>query len=307
MSRKDDSATGAILSNIQPCCRLLFMRITIFSLAIVAALSMPHANALNHWGAPDAPTSQHESTPTAQAATQGPASADKTSVTNVDDSMAHWSTCAQPECYPGGKGIPVSTDQTINNSSPSVDGASMLLAMTANSKAFYTDVLWPYKTRGCDACTQMRTDFWAYPVSPAHVAALEYDAFLFDATNQLNIMWGVQWNQRKGRWQIWNQGKSQWMDTTVTSGPTFGVWNHLQFADHRVIGDTACDGTECLYYDSMTLNGTTYTLNLTEPAGPIHPGWHSVAGFQFQLDATPAAGGPVTLVEYIDKANMSAK
>jgi hypothetical protein len=56
----------------------------------------------------------------------------------------------------------------------------------------------------------------------------------------------------------------------------------------------------------MTLNGTTYDLKLSQAAGPIHPGWHSVAGFQFQLDATPVNGGPATLTEYIDEANMWA-
>ncbi len=227
-------------------------------------------------------------------------------MTNADDSLGHWSTCAQPECHPGGKGIPVSTSQTIGNASPSVDGASMMVTETVDSPTFYTDVLWPYKMKGCDACTQMNTDFWVYPVSSSHVASLEYDAFLFDATNQLNIMWGVQWNQRTGKWQIWNQGKNSWIDTNVTAGPTFGAWNHLQFADHRVIGDTNCDGTECLYYDSMTLNGTTYTLKRTEPVGAIHPGWHSVSGFQFQLDATPMTGGTATVSEYVDEANMWA-
>ncbi len=227
-------------------------------------------------------------------------------MTNADDTLAHWSTCAQPNCHPGGKGIPVSTNQTINNASPSRDGASMLVTETVDSTSSYTDVLWPYKLKGCDTCTQMNTDFWVYPVSSSHVASLEYDSFLFDATNNLNIMWGTQWNQRRRRWQIWNQGGDQWVDTSVTTGPTFGSWNHIQLAEHRVIGDTSCAGTECLYYDSLTLNGTTYTLDLTEPAGPIHPGWHSVSGFQFQLDATPVSGSPVTLSEYIDEANMSA-
>lgn len=209
-----------------------------------------------------------------------------------------------PECHPGGKGIPVSANQTINNANPSVDGASMMLTETVDSKNFFTDILWPYKTPGCDTCTQMHTDFWAYPVSSSHVAALEYDAFLFDATQQLNIMWGVQWNQRRGKWQIWNEATGRWIDTNVTTGPNFGAWNHLQFTDHRVIGETACGGTECLYYDSMTLNGTTYDLNLSQAAGPIHPGWHSVSGFQFQLDATPVSDGTATLTEYIDEANM---
>ena len=232
--------------------------------------------------------------------------ANKIAVTNADDSMAHWSTCAQPQCHPGGKGVPVSTNQTINNADPSTDGASMLVTETIDSNTSYTDVLWPYKIKGCDTCTQMNTDFRVYPVSSDHVATLEYDAYLFDATNGLNIMWGMQWNQRKGKWQVWNQGGDRWVDTSVTTGPTFGNWNHIQVADHRVIGDTSCDGTECLYYDSFTLNGTTYTLNMTEPAGPIHPGWHSVSGFQFQLDATPVKNGSATLTEYIDQANMSA-
>ena len=211
-----------------------------------------------------------------------------------------------PDCHPGGKGVPVSAKQTINNANPSVDGASMMLTETISSKKFFTNILWPYKTRSCDSCTQMHTDFWAYPVSSSHIGTLEYDAFVFDAIRQLDIMWGVQWNQSEGKWQIWNQATNRWIDTNVTTGPKFGAWNHLQFADHRVIGDTACGGTECLYYDSMTLNGTTYNLHLSQPAGPIHPGWHSVSGFQFQLDATPVSGGTATVTEYIDEANMWA-
>jgi hypothetical protein len=283
------------------------MPIRLIFLAIAAiAVFGPRASALAS-GAASTPIQQNGATPAAKPAdTTSLGAGSKITVNDADDTTSHWSTCAQPDCHPGGKGIPVSTNQTFNNANPSVDGASMMLTETVDAANGFTDILWPYKTKGCDSCTQMHTDFWAYPVSSSHVATLEYDAFLFDATNQLNIMWGVQWNQRKGKWQIWNQGNNQWIDTDVTTGPTFGAWNHLQFADHRVIGETACGGTECLYYDSMTLNGTTYDLKLSQAAGPIHPGWHSVAGFQFQLDATPVNGGPATLTEYIDKANMWA-
>ena len=289
-------------ANILHSCRLDSMRLALLLVSIAAGiLPAPHANARNHSAASGATTLADGSTSTAT-----PAHENTIAVANADDSLKHWSTCAQPECYPGGKGVPVSTSQTIDNASPSVDGASMLLTETANSTTSYTNVLWPYKMKGCDACTHMRTNFWAYPVSSSHVASLEYDAFLFDAAHQLNIMWGVQWNQRAGKWQIWNQGTSQWVDTMVTTGPRFGVWNHLQFSDHRVIGDTSCGGTECLYYDTLMLNGTTYALNLTEPAGPLHHGWGSVSGFQFQLDATPVASGSATLSEYIDEADMWA-
>jgi hypothetical protein len=284
------------------------MRITPLFLAIAAGvLIVPCAGALGPQAASSTPA-QQGTAPFAATADESASlgAGSKIVVNNADDTTQHWSTCAPPDCHPGGKGIPASVNQTFHNADPSVDGSSMMLSETVSSTDSYTDILWPYKLKGCDTCTQMNTDFWAYPVSSTGLDALEYDAFLFDATNQLNIMWGVQWNQRKGRWQIWNQSTSQWIDTDVTTGPNFGAWNHLQFADHRVLGDTACGGTQCLYYDSMTLNGTKYEWNLTQPAGPIHPGWHSVSGFQFQLDATPVKGGPNTLTEYIDKANMWA-
>lgn len=228
-------------------------------------------------------------------------------ITNADDSLDHWSTCIEPACHPGGKGIAVANSQTIGHSDPSIDGSSMLLTVTADSRNFFTNVLWPYKTKGCDDCTQVHTDFQAYPLSSSGVGTLEYDVFLFDATRELNLMWGLQWNQRKKVWQIWDQGGNRWVDTSVTQGPNFGAWNHIQFAGHRVIGENSCKGTECLYYDSLTLNGTNFALNQTEPAGPIHPGWHSIAGFQFQIDAAPVKHGQATVSEYIDQANMQAR
>ncbi len=294
--------------NIQTGSNLISMRIRLFLFVIATGLlTAPLAGALNH-GAPSNPPAQQDGAlpPPAADGMNPLGHGSKIVVNNADDTTSHWSTCAMPDCHPGGKGVPASTNQTFNNANPSVDGGSMMLTETVNPSNFFTDILWPYKTKGCDTCTQMHTDFWVYPVSSTGLDALEYDAFLFDATNQLNIMWGVQWNQHVGRWQIWNQATSRWIDTDVTTGPTFGAWNHLEFADHRVLGDTACGGTQCLYYDSMTLNGTKYDWNQTQPAGPIHPGWHSVSGFQFQLDAMPVRNGTSTLTEYVDKANMWA-
>jgi|GEM_PF-2910254 len=281
-----------------------------FAFLIIAAgiLAGARANALSGNPVSRAPIQQAGPSPSAaQNGTQSSEPGAKIVVTNADDSMAHWSTCAQPNCHPGGKGIPVMTDQTVGNYRPSIDGASMLLTETLDSQHFYTNVLWPYKTKACNSCTQIHTDFWVYPIPSPHIATLEYDTFLFDGTRKLDLMWGLQWNQRKELWQVWSQGGDRWVDTSLTTGPWFGAWNHIQVADHRVIGDSDCDGTECMHYDSLALNGTTYTLNLTEPAGPIHPGWRSLSGFQFQLDANPVSHGTAAVSEYIDKANMWAK
>jgi hypothetical protein len=103
---------------------------------------------------------------------------------------------------------------------------------------------------------------------------------------------------------VWegNGSSGSWVHTSVTTAPTAGAWNHIRWSAHRVIGDTSCSGTECMYYDSLTLNGTVYALNLAEPAGPLPGGLDaSTTGCQFQLDMV-AAG---TAAEYADQVNCS--
>ena len=216
------------------------------------------------------------------------------SAKNVNNTLANWKTCVMPNCHPGGHGVPMGTNQTINNATPSLDGAAMLLTETVYSPTYDTNALWPYTTTGCDTCTSMNTDFWFYVPSSKNVATLEFDAFIFDATRELNLMWGMQYcmNGRgcaggRNEWEVWNQLSGQWVSTSNRTAPNFGSWNHMQVSDSRVIGDTSCSGTECLHYNSMTLNGNVDAWDLSEPAGSLREGWHSRTGFQFQIDAKP--------------------
>ncbi|MGA7708344.1 MAG: hypothetical protein WCD77_11200, partial [Acidobacteriaceae bacterium] len=140
------------------------MRIRLLLLVIVAGLlTAPRVGALNPGSFHLVPVTQ-DGTPPPPDGTISLGRGSKIVVNNADDTLSHWSTCTMPDCHPGGKGIPNSANQTINNANPSVDGASMMLTETVDSTKFFTDILWPYKTRGCDSCTQMHTDFWAYPV-----------------------------------------------------------------------------------------------------------------------------------------------
>lgn len=221
---------------------------------------------------------------------------------HLDDTVRDWSVCSGPVCA-GGSANATSTSQTIDNATPSLDGASMMLTQSTSQK--FTDVLWTYKVSACDSCTDFRSDFEAYPTSSEDVQALEYDLFDLSSSTGIKFMWGMQWNQSKRIWQIWNQQTHAWVDTMVNQTPTFGAWNHIQVADHRVQGDTnSCSGEPCMYYDTLTINGVEHSLNMVEPAGALPKGWTSKVGIQFQLDSDAIKVS--TLVEYLDEASFTA-
>lgn len=224
------------------------------------------------------------------------------SANRVDDTVEDWSECSGPDCA-GGSGNATSTSQTIDNAAPSLDGASMKLTLTAAHP--FTNVLWTYKISACDSCTDFRSDFEVYPVSSSGVQALEYDLFDLASSTGIKFMWGMQWNQSKRRWQIWNQRDHAWVDTEVTHGLKFGAWNHIQVADHRVQGDTnSCSGGPCMYFDTLTIDGVEYPLHMVEPSGPLPKGWMSKVGIQFQIDSDSAHAS--TLTEYVDEASFTA-
>jgi Chitobiase/beta-hexosaminidase C-terminal domain/Fn3 associated len=227
---------------------------------------------------------------------------------NVQDGLTGWDECYIGTCpgggTPGGSGTPSAVVQTINNATPSLSGASMKLGFTTSQNN--TNVLWTYTGNGCDECDSLNSNFELYPpATSTGVGALEMDMFNFDVTDNTEFMFGFQWNQTSGVWQVFNQNLGTWVSTSVTTGPTYGAWNHIQIFNHRVPGDTsACSGKPCMHYDYFILNGTTYTLNMSEPAGTLPGGWTSAIGFQFQMDSTTVSGA-TTFTEYLDEASLN--
>ena len=57
-----------------------------------------------------------------------------------------------------------------------------------------------------------------------------------------------------------------------------------------------------MHYDSVTLDGITHYLNITEPSGPLPSGWTDNLGVQWQLDTGAA---PITFDEWVDKVNLT--
>jgi hypothetical protein len=224
---------------------------------------------------------------------------------NYGSSPGDWKTvCILPGCNPGGSGTPTSTSQTINNSTPSLSGNSMLISLTADANS--TNALWTHLDTACDSCTTMVSDFYFYIPSGNPTGNREFDAGWFDTTHQLENMFGSQCNPTAGYWQIAND-TSAWTSTPVACSLTQGAWHHVQWFYHRILGDTGCGGLGCNYYDTLIVDGVSHAIGMTEPAQTLPSGYADVTFTQFQMDiATASSSSPVTMSEYLDNVKLMA-
>jgi hypothetical protein len=228
------------------------------------------------------------------------------SARNVDDSMKGWKpVCVLPTCNPGGSGIPTKTFQTVGHKTPSKDGSSMEVSITGPS---YSNALWTYRAGADDSATSFSTSLWVYPTGAASVAgSFEFDQFDFSSSTRVEFMWGSQCNQVNHLWQVFDQLHGHWMNTSVKCSLTANQWHHVQWDVHRVDGDTdRCSGMPCMYYDTLTVDGKVYPVNVKYPAGHLPGGWSSSVGFQVQIDIG-ATGSHVTVDEFIDEADFTAR
>jgi len=223
---------------------------------------------------------------------------------NIDDTLTSWvqgsagwkPVCIKPACDPGGSGIPTSTGQTINNTNPSRDGASMKISITGPAN---TNALWPYVAGVRESATHFSVDFWVYPSANFNLAqTFETDMYLFSTVLNKEFMFGMQCNQVGHFWQVWNMLAFLWVNTSVACSLPPLTWTHIQQAAHRVVGDTnGCSGQPCMHYDTLVINGVSHAINMTEPAGPLPSGWLSDVGWQPQIDigASGTGGAPISL------------
>src|SRR5207247_3552293 len=176
--------------------------------------------------------------------------------TNIDDNTTGWGSCTT--CA-GGANNADFYGMTQFQTTPSRDGSSTQFYISANNP--YSDVLFWEKLGAQDWATQFTWDFWVL-VDDASVGAqaLEYDLFQFISGTE--YMFGTQCLYASGQWNIWSQGGRKWVPIPVTCKPFApNVWHHIVWQFHRT-PDTQ------VYYDSLTLDGTQYVVNLSEPSGP---------------------------------------
>jgi hypothetical protein len=117
-------------------------------------------------------------------------------------------------------------------------------------------------------------DVYFYGSSLNLSQAVEFDINQF--FNNQGFIWGHECRIAGGNeWDIWDNVTAHWIPTGIPCYPNSNQWNHLTIKVQRTSSNQ-------LYYQSITLNGTTYNVNQTYAPGSV-PGWYGVT-INYQQD-----------------------
>jgi hypothetical protein len=202
-------------------------------------------------------------------------------------------------------GVPVvSFRQTIDNSSPSLDGESMQFNNYGEAES---NVLWFYDNGAQNNAYYFYSDQWFYlDANGATGNALEYDQWKYvhagdgGVTQNTRFMFGGQCDLNHHLWDVWNSYTAAWIPTTLACSPAIETWHHLITVGYYTAGDTSCTGSyACMHFPYVVIDGTLTNLNLSESAGPLPSGWVEQTGTQDQLDVKT-----VEQTEWVDLFNF---
>jgi hypothetical protein len=122
---------------------------------------------------------------------------------------------------------------------------------------------------------------------------MEFDINQF--TGGKSFIWGHEYRIAGGhQWDIYDNINKKWTPTEVPCNPQSGAWNHLTIKVERT-------STNKLLFKTITLNGTTATINRT--FSPTSTSWHGVT-INYQLDG---ARNMTPYAVYLDKLNFTVQ
>ena len=131
--------------------------------------------------------------------------------------------------------------------------------------------------------------FWVADASVPQ--ALEFDINQFVGGH--SFIWGHECRLAGGNaWDVYDNVGRKWVPTGVPCHPLSGAWNHLIISVQRT-------STDQLLFKSITLNGSTATLNISKSPGT--KSWNGVT-INYQLDGN-RYGTPYTV--FLDKLNFT--
>ncbi len=179
-----------------------------------------------------------------------------------------WSICSS--CSPTGS--LVNWSRTPGISSPALSGSSSTKHSIGGSRP-YSDVLWnnhivgSFSSQGLPDYSNTITnnvhnfiyDVYFYATSVSYSQAVEFDINQF--TRGHSFIWGHECRIAGGhQWDIYDNVNKKWVPTGVSCWPKNNAWNHVVIQVQRTSGGN-------LLYKSISLNGTTHTLNISKPPG----------------------------------------
>ncbi len=175
---------------------------------------------------------------------------------------------------------------TQNIKSPSISGESMETYLSGSEG--YGDALFNNHLIGVDSSQGLPDtnhtivpnvhnfvyDVYFYTTDLSASQALEFDINQF--FNNQGWIWGHQCTLTGANvWDIWDNVTAHWVSTGIPCEPINNSWNHLTIQVQRTSSNQ-------LLYQSITLNGKTYSVNQTYSPGSA-PGWYGIT-INYQQD-----------------------
>jgi hypothetical protein len=131
-----------------------------------------------------------------------------------------------------------------------------------------------------------------YVVKPQITQSLEFDVSM--DVSGAEMTWGHQCNYLgDGQWDIWDNANHHWVPTGVPCQFVAG-WNHVTISVQR-------GSDNSLLYQSITLNGTVYTLNKAYPAATSPSSWYGL-NVNYQMDSNSKGMSNTT---YLDNLSLT--
>lgn len=187
---------------------------------------------------------------------------------DIDQRPANWYSCIKPACDPGGQTVPTAFTQDF-----AAQGSNISLTGPG-----YSNGMAIFKVPETTSADHFNSLF-TFRATSGVAQAYEFDMFQF--VHGLRYMFGSQC-VTGGKWQIWNDRDSLWLDTAFPCEIELGTSVEIAWSVHR-------DGAN-MVYDTLAINGQVHHIDTAEPAGLMPAGWDDAYGIQFQMDE-PAEGG----------------
>ena len=193
---------------------------------------------------------------------------------------------------------------TQDITSPSLSGSSAKFDIGGTTP--YADALWNNHLIGhlssqgmpdddkkiVPALHHFTYDVYFYGTHLELSEALEFDVAQF--VDDKGYMWGTECRMVNGQvWDVWDNINAKWISTGIPCQPLNNYWNHLILKVQRTTDNQ-------LYYESITLNGVTNSINQYYSPWST-PGWYGVV-VNFQLDGNYKQT-PYTV--YLDNLNFT--
>ncbi|HUY82548.1 MAG TPA: Ig-like domain-containing protein [Acidobacteriaceae bacterium] len=123
--------------------------------------------------------------------------------------------------------------------------------------------------------------------------SLEFDVNMY--MNGIGMEWGTQCDHlNTGAWDIWNNVNAKWVATGIPCSLINKGWNHVTLQVQR-------QSNNDLLYQSIAVNGKTYTLNITVAPFSVPSGWWG-ATVNYQMDGNHQQASNTT---YVDNFNLT--